>query len=327
MTLFLSLKQYKASPRRGLGRGNGRWLVDRLADDVEDVRGRGHQRRMVDRMRPQPSLHPLGHEALIFLDDHAVLLGDEEPRRPVLPQRPAYPDGDAGGRNRPLDRSQHRQLFLGSVLREGGGESRLWQIDQPMRVRRELGRLRMRLAAREHVRDRLAFVGGERGHIDERLHLLAAGRADDGAGIGVGDEHGRPGYALERPVERRDIVGERCQRQRRRDRFDAARRQRRDHLRPARSVSPGAMDKHHAHIVRGHRYPPCCPVTASPLRRPSVLGPQLESRHSTASDLRRRPCPKQERQDRHGCRYCGGRSGCATTGQLMIASVGLRPPT
>jgi hypothetical protein len=36
----------------------------------------------------------------------------------------------------------------------------------------------------------------------------------------VADEHDRPGHALERPVERRDIVGERCQRQRRRDRFD-----------------------------------------------------------------------------------------------------------
>jgi hypothetical protein len=39
--------------------------------------------------------------------------------------------------------------------------------------------------------------------------------------------------ALERSVERRDVVGERCQRQRRRDRFDAIGRQRRNDLLPA----------------------------------------------------------------------------------------------
>ena len=37
--------------------------------------------------------------------------------------------------------------------------------------------------------------------------------------------------------------------------------------------------------------------------------------------------PKQNRQDQHECCYCGGKSGCAITGQLMIASVARRPPT
>ena len=147
-------------------------------------------------------LHPLGHEALIVLDDHAVLLGDQEPGRPVLPQRPLHLDTDAGGRDRPLDRREHRQLFPGGILREGGGEGRFGQIDQPMRVRRELGRLRVRGAAVEHVRHRLAFVRGERGHVDERLHLVAAGRPDDRAGIGVAGEDDRPLDPLERPVER-----------------------------------------------------------------------------------------------------------------------------
>ena len=64
----------------------------------------------------------------------------------------------------------------------------------------------MRLAASEHVRDRLAFVRGERGHIDKRLHLLAARRPDDPAGISVAGEHNRSLHPLERPVERRDVV-------------------------------------------------------------------------------------------------------------------------
>ena len=130
------------------------------------------------------------------------------------------------------------------------------QIDQPVCVRRELRRLRMRLAAREHVRDCLAFVRCERGDIDERLHFVAARRRDDRAGVSVADENDRRGDALERPVERRDIVGERCQRQRRRDRFDPARCERRNHFRPARSVSPGAMDEHDAHVIHRHLVPP-----------------------------------------------------------------------
>jgi len=32
-------------------------LTDRRADDVHDETRRGHQRRVIDRMRPKPSLH------------------------------------------------------------------------------------------------------------------------------------------------------------------------------------------------------------------------------------------------------------------------------
>ena len=195
------------------------------------------------------SLHALGHEAVIVLDNHAVLLGDEEPGRPVLPQGPSDLDSDAGGRDRPLDRRQHRQLFLGSILREGGGEGRFGQIHQTMRVRGELRRLRMRRAASEHVRDRLAFVRGERGHIDERLHLVAARRPDDPAGIGVAGEDNGSLHSLERPVERSDVVVEGGQRQRRGHSLDAARREHRNDLRPTRPVGPGAVGEHHRRIA------------------------------------------------------------------------------
>jgi hypothetical protein len=91
----------------------------------------------------------------------------------------------------------------------------------------------MRRSAVEHIRDRLAFIRGESADVDERLHLLAQRRRDHGAGIGVADQDDRRGDALERSIERCDIVAERCQRQRRGDRLDAIGRQRRDHLRPA----------------------------------------------------------------------------------------------
>ena len=115
-------------------------------------------------------------------------------------------DGDAGRRDRPLNRRQHSLLFGGGILREGGSESRLRQIDQPLIVGRELGRLRMRLSAIENVRDRLALVRRERGHIDERPHLLVPRRPDHGTGIGVAGENDRSRHPLERSVERRDVV-------------------------------------------------------------------------------------------------------------------------
>ena len=74
------------------------------------VSGRGDDRRVIDRVRADPGLHALGHEALVVLNDHAVLLGDQEPGRPVLPQRPLHLDADASRRDRPLDGRQHRQL-------------------------------------------------------------------------------------------------------------------------------------------------------------------------------------------------------------------------
>ena len=237
---------------------------------VQDDGRRGHDRRMIDGMRAHLGLHALGHEALIVLDDHAVLLGHQEPGRPVLPQRPRHRDGDAGGRDRPLDRRQHRQLFGGSVLREGGGEGLLGQIDQPMIVGRELGRLRMRLGAVEHVRDRLALVRSQGGDVDERLHLLAARRRNHGAGVGVAGEDDWPRDPFQRAIERRHVVVERGQRQRRRRHLEAVGRQRPDDLRPARSVGPGAMDEHNARILEGIANSPASndqrDATAAPAR-------------------------------------------------------------
>ena len=67
----------------------------------------------------------------------------------------------------------------------------------------------MRRAASEDVSDGLAFVRGERGDVDERLHLVAPGRPDDRASIGVAGQDDRPFHPFERPVERGDVVVER----------------------------------------------------------------------------------------------------------------------
>src|ERR1700679_1255694 len=54
------------------------------------------------------------------------------------------------------------------------------------------------------------------------------------------------------------------------DRFDAARREGHDHLRPARPVGPGAMDEHHRRIVRCH---PVAPDIAALRGPPSANAP------------------------------------------------------
>ena len=74
----------------------------------------------------------------------------------------------------------------------------------------------MRLGAIEDVRDRLALVRRQGGDVDQRLHLVAARRRDHGAGIGVTGQDDRPRHPLQGAIERRHVILERCQRQRRR---------------------------------------------------------------------------------------------------------------
>ena len=117
---------------------------------------------MIKGMQSHSFLHSLRHEALRFVDDHAVLLCDEEPGRPVLPERPIDFNSDASRRNRPLDGRQQRQLIGGSVLYEGRSEGFLGQVDQAVVVGRQLRGLRVWDRAVEHVGDGLALIGSER---------------------------------------------------------------------------------------------------------------------------------------------------------------------
>ena len=143
-------------------------------------------------------------------------------------------------------------LLGGGVLGEGCREGVLGKPDQAMAIGGQLRRQRVRLGAIEHVADRLALIRGEGGDIDERLDLLAAGRRDDGAGIGVADQHDGAVDPLQRPIERGHIVGQGGQRQGGGEDRGPFGLQRADHLAPTRSVGPSTMGEHHAHIPRGH---------------------------------------------------------------------------
>ena len=115
---------------------------------------------MIDRLRTHLGLHPCGHETLGVRHDHAILLGYQEPAWTILPKRSTHLDADAGNRNRPLNGRQQGLLFGRTMLGESVGKGRVGKPDQAMAVRRELGCLRMRLGAVEHVGDRFSPSSG-----------------------------------------------------------------------------------------------------------------------------------------------------------------------
>ena len=87
--------------------------LDRAAAQALQVQhhvGSSHHRHVIDGMRAHPSPHPLGHESLIFVDDHAVLLCHEEPSWLFLPERPTDGNGDACRRDRSLNRREDGQI-------------------------------------------------------------------------------------------------------------------------------------------------------------------------------------------------------------------------
>ncbi len=90
----------------------------------------------------------------------------------------------------------------------------------------------MGLGTVENVGDGFALIRSQSGHVDECLYLLVARRRDDGASISMADENDQPRCSLQRAIERRYIIVERCQRQRRRDHLDTVGRQRPDNLCP-----------------------------------------------------------------------------------------------
>src|SRR6201999_3877470 len=61
----------------------------RLDDDVHDDARRGHDRRVIDRIRSHLRLHPGSYETLRFGHDHAIFLRHQEPAWTILPQRPS----------------------------------------------------------------------------------------------------------------------------------------------------------------------------------------------------------------------------------------------
>ena len=64
----------------------------------------------------------------------------------------------------------------------------------------------MRRLAIEDFCDRLAFIGCQGGNIDQRPNPLVRGRGDHRAGVGMRREDDGAVDALQRAVERRNVV-------------------------------------------------------------------------------------------------------------------------
>ena len=227
---------------------------------------------MIDGMRPHPGLHPLGHETLIVADDHAVLLSDEIPGHTILPPRSIDGHVDAGSRDRSLHSPQYGQFLRRGIWSEGRGECGIRQIDQPVLVGSQLGRLRVRLGAIEDVGDGFSLVWSQGGDINERFHLLVRRRGDDGACIRMAGKNDRPGHSLQRPIEGRHIIPKRRQRQRCRDDLRTLTRERRDHFGPTRTVGPSAVNEYNGQIMRGHYCAPSVRRSAAPSVSPLESG-------------------------------------------------------
>ncbi len=144
--------------------------LHRFEDDVHDHLRRRDARRMIDRMRPHaaPSSAP-AMKRCVSGGDHAILFGHEEPARPAPSRAAARPGADAGHGDRPLNGRQDRLLFGGGFWAKAAANASSGKPDQPVIIRRQLRRLRMRLGAIEHVGDGFAFIRRKRRNIDQRF--------------------------------------------------------------------------------------------------------------------------------------------------------------
>ena len=98
----------------------------------------------------------------------------------------------------------------------------------------------------------LRRVGRPRRDIDQRRDLRIVARlADDGAGPGMPDQHGRPVLQRQGAARRGDGIGERGQRILHRRHMQPGRLQKRDDLAPAGPVGPGAVDEDDVAGLRG----------------------------------------------------------------------------
>src|SRR6266550_6258327 len=110
------------------------YTAECFEDDVHDDTRRRHTRRMVNRVRSHFCLHPLSHEELCFLDNHAVLLGQEEIARPVLPECLPYRHSDTRQGNRSLDCRELFLLLSSRVLRKRGSKGIMRKVDKAVAI-------------------------------------------------------------------------------------------------------------------------------------------------------------------------------------------------
>jgi hypothetical protein len=86
------------------------------------------------------------------------------------------------------------------------GKTPFGHPDQPMRIRLQMRRLRMRLGAIKDVRDRFTLRGRQRSHIYERLYPVVLRAGDHRACIGVSRQQHRPTGSPNHTLESGDVL-------------------------------------------------------------------------------------------------------------------------
>ncbi len=152
----------------------------------------------------------LGHGALGRRRDHVVVGGDQVPGRLGSPGRlgdRAAERVDAPGH---LGVGHERRLRFGQVRGEGGGELAAVEEQEPVLGREDRRDRRAGRRVGDQGADGLALVGGERGDVGECRDILVVARfGDDDAAVGVADQDGGTIQAIEDPVGRGDVSGQR----------------------------------------------------------------------------------------------------------------------
>ena len=149
-------------------------------------------RTVVHVVCPNLRAHPLRHVALRLRRNHAILFRQQKPRWLRFPRRHRSLLLNAFHRDRPLHRFQNRGLVRRSLVSDCVGKTAFGHPDQPMRIRLEMRRLRMRLGAIKNIGNRLTLSGRQRRHVHQRLYPVILWASDHSARIGVSRQQHRP---------------------------------------------------------------------------------------------------------------------------------------
>jgi hypothetical protein len=150
--------------------------------------------------------HAFRHEELSGRVDHSIFFGNQIPRRLYFPSGFGSLLLNARDGDWPLGCSKEFSPFRRCMLRERGAKCLLWHPNEPMCVRCQLRRLRMRLLTIEHFGDCLTFVRRQGRYEDQRSDSLIGSRRYHGARISVGyQDHGAIS-AFQGAVKRGDVM-------------------------------------------------------------------------------------------------------------------------
>src|SRR5580700_543336 len=118
-----------------------------------------------------------------------------------------------------------------------------------MRIGLEIRGFRMRFGAIKNVGNRLSLGGRQRRYIYERLYAVILRTGNDSARIRVSRQEYRPTCSLEHAFEGSDVLGKRCEGDRRARYLQSFLSQWQNYVLPARAISPRAVDQHDCRVL------------------------------------------------------------------------------